>query len=259
VDARGRWAELMQLPEDELPLDEAALVISGCAQPGLDVAGQLRRLDDLAGRAGESSVAEVCRTLFTDVGLRGDHESYDDPRNSYLDQVLDRRLGIPISLSVILIEVARRRGLVLEAVGMPGHFLVRDPADPNRLIDSFDGGRILDRAACERLYQAITGGTAPLAPRMLAPTGRWAVLARMLANLDRSFERRGDRAALRWVTELRLAIPQAPIGDRAQLAARLAGMGRFDAAADTLERAAGAVPEADRLRVQALGLRARLN
>lgn len=252
----------MQLPEEEVALDEAALLISACANPELDVASELHRLDDLAGSIDGAGVDGVCRLLFDDLGLQGDRQHYDDPANSYLDRVLDRRRGIPISLSVLLIEVARRRGIHLEAVGMPGHFLVRDPGAPDQLIDAFDGGRRLGHAECERLLQALTGGGTPLVPEMLATTGPWATLARMLANLDRSFERRGDRRSQAWVTGLRAAIPGAPVGDRAQLAGRLARAGRFDMAATVLEQAAGAArgsPAGDRLLAQARELRARLN
>src|SRR5439155_10429895 len=143
---------------------------------------------------------------------------YDDPRNSYIDQVLARRRGIPISLSVVLMEIGRRCGLPLEGVGMPGHFLVRDPAAPDLLIDAFDSGRRLDRSGCERLLQTVAGTRTELTQAMLAATGRRAILARLLANLDRSFERRSDTKALSWVGALRLRIPDLPAGDRLQLA-----------------------------------------
>lgn len=245
-----------------MPLDEAALCIAAAARPGLDVAGQLARLDDLAARIKQPDTSEVARVLFDEVGLRGDQDSYDDPDNSFLDRVLDRRRGIPISLSVIMIEVARRGGVTLEPVGMPGHFLVRDPAAPSELIDAFDGGRRLDRAACEVLLRRVTGATSGLTPAMLAPTGTRAVLARMLANLDRSYADREDRPSLGWVCDLRLALPGAPVGDRTQLAARLASLGRFDVAAGVLEAAARTVSAervSQRLRQEAESLRARLN
>jgi regulator of sirC expression with transglutaminase-like and TPR domain len=262
VDAAKRWAELMQGPEADLPLDEAALVIAAHANPALDVATQLRRLDDLAAEVPQPETAAVCGVLFGRLGLGGDRDTYDDPRNSYLDQVLDRRLGIPISLSVVLIEVGRRCGLHLEGVGMPGHFLVRDAASPELLIDAFAGGRRLDRLGCQRLLQSVTGTRTELEPAMLAATGRRAILARMLANLDRSFERRADRQSLVWVSRLRGRIPDLPVGDRAHLVGRLGSLGRFDDAADVLDGLAGAQLEPDvaaRLRAEAASMRARLN
>jgi regulator of sirC expression with transglutaminase-like and TPR domain len=252
----------MEGPEADLPLDEAALLISAYANPALDVAAQLRRLDEVAAEVAQPDAAAVCGVLFGRLGLRGDRDNYDDPRNSYLDQVLDRRLGIPISLSVLLIEVGRRCGLNLEGVGMPGHFLVRDADAPELLIDAFAGGHRLDRLACQRLLQTVTGARTELVPGMLATTGRRAILARMLANLDRSFERRADRQSLVWVSSLRRRIPDLPSGDRAHLAGRLGSLGRFDDAADVLDGLADAQPEADvadRLRGEAASMRARLN
>jgi len=262
VDASARWSDLMDLPEGAVPLDEAALLISAHANPGLDVIAQLSRLDELAARVDGTDSQALCRVLFDNLGLRGDREHYDDPANSYLDQVLDRRRGIPISLSVLLIEIGRRRGIRLEAVGMPGHFLVRDPADPHLLIDAFDRGRRLSPTDCARLLQSVTGGAGHLTKDMLAATGPWAILARMLANLDGSFERRGDVASLKWVSDLRRTVPAAPPGDRRQLAARLAGLGRLDFAAEVLEQLAQAATSPqlrDRLLAEALTLRARLN
>jgi len=252
----------MELPEDNVPLDEAALLISAHANPDLSVISQLHRLDELAARVEGADSSALCRLLFDQVGLRGDRDHYDEPANSYIDQVLDRRRGIPISLSVLLIEVGRRCGVSLEAVGMPGHFLVRDPGAPEHLIDAFDKGRRLGRTDCERLLRAVTGGAGRLTPDLLATSGTWATLARMLANLDRSFERRGDTDSLKWVSDLRVAIPQAAIGDRRQLAARLAALGRLDAAAAVLEGAAGTATGRElrnQLLREATTLRARLN
>jgi regulator of sirC expression with transglutaminase-like and TPR domain len=252
----------MQRPEADIPLDEAALLIAAHANTGLDVGAQLQRLDNLAAGVGSADATAVCRLLFEDLGVTGDREGYDDPLNSYLDQVLDRRKGIPISLSVLLIEVGRRCGVALEGVGLPGHFLVRDPTEPELLIDAFSAGRRLDPPACERLLQIVAGSQARLTPEMLAPAGPRAILARMLANLDRSFERRADYRSLLWVSRLRLAIPDLPSGDRVHLSARLGTLGRFDDAADVLEGLAAAqtTPEvAARLRSEAVALRARLN
>jgi regulator of sirC expression with transglutaminase-like and TPR domain len=262
VDASARWVEIMKLPEGSVPLDEAALLISARANSGLDIAAQLGRLDDLATQVGDADVSAVCRLLFQQLGLRGERERYDDPANSYIDQVLDRRRGIPISLSVLLIEIGRRCGVRLEAVGMPGHFLVRDPAVPGELIDAFDEGRRLDHAGCQRRLRAAMGAAAQLTPDMLATTGPWETLARMLANLDRSFEHRGDFASLAWVSDLRTKIPKTALADRTQLAGRLAALGRFDAAADVLESTAidaSGSQARGQLLADASGLRARLN
>jgi regulator of sirC expression with transglutaminase-like and TPR domain len=254
--------QLMQRPRGDVPLDEAALLIAAHANPALDEAAQLTRLDTIARRVASPDTRAVCRMLFQEIGLRGDRENYDDPRNSYIDQVLNRRRGIPISLSVLLMEIGRRCGLRLEGVGMPGHFLVRDPDMPELLIDAFDQGRRLGRAECERLLQTVTGTRTELTEAMLVTTERRAILARMLANLDRAFERRADTKALSWVSTLRLGLPDLPAGDRLQLANRLGSLGRFHEAADVLDGLAedpAASEFRSRLQSDAAGLRARLN
>jgi regulator of sirC expression with transglutaminase-like and TPR domain len=253
---------LMRAPQEQLPLDEAALIIAAHANPELDVGNQLRRLDRIAAQVSEASTSAVCHVLFQRLGLRGDRRHYDDPRNSFIDQVLDRRRGIPISLSVLLIEIGRRCGLHLDGVGMPGHFLVRDSGSPQLLIDAFDGGQRLDRSACEQLLRRVTGTSSELTPGMLAATAPPAIIARMLANLDRSFERRADGKSLLWVSTLRLALPGLPLGDRMQLAVRLGSLGRFDDAANLLDELADHEPTEEltaRLKGEATTMRARLN
>jgi len=263
MDHLLRWRELVSRPESEIPLDEAAMLIAAHAAPGLDVAAQLARLDLVAARLGSADTEQVCRLVFEELGLRGDTVTYDDPRNSYLDQVLDRRLGIPISLSVLLIEIGRRCGVTLVGVGMPGHFLVRDPDRPDLLIDAFSGGTRLDRADCARLFQSMAGVDVDLPDGLLAAVGSRAILIRMLANLDQSFHRRSDTNGVRWAARLRAAIPGQSLADQIALADGLAGLGLYaDAAAllDTSARSPG-IPEetAHALRNRARGLLARFN
>jgi regulator of sirC expression with transglutaminase-like and TPR domain len=249
--------------QDDIPLDEAALLIAAHADPALDVGAQLERLDVFSAQVGRDDVDALCRFVFETLGLRGDVRTYDDPRNSYLDKVLDRRLGIPISISIILIEIGRRCGVPLVGVGMPGHFLVRDPARPDLLIDAFSGGRRLDRAACARLLQSVAGAPVDLPDGMLASVGTPAILSRMLANLDHSFRRRGQTESVRWVTRLRAAIPGQSLAEHVALADGLAALGCYDDAAALLEESAlgpGVADEAARsLRIRAQGLRARFN
>lgn len=261
MDFLARWRHIVQRPE--VPLDEGALLIAAHGNPGLDVDAQLARLDELAATVAQADADGICAMLFGDLGLRGDDRTYDDPRNSYLDQVLDRRLGIPISLSVLLIEVGRRRGVPLEGVGMPGHFLVRDPTAPGLLIDAFGGGRRLDHQACEQLLRRTMRRPVLLEQTMLDTVTPRAILARMLANLHNSFTRRADRQGLVWVTRLRAATPGLPSGNRVELATDLAGFGLFDEAADLLDALADdhEIDEgvSAKLRARATGLRANLN
>jgi regulator of sirC expression with transglutaminase-like and TPR domain len=263
MDRFDEWRELLTRPEAEVPLDRAALLIAAQGEPDLDVAAQLARLDDLAAQIGPTDTEGVCRLVFETLGVQGDSTTYDDPKNSYLDQVLDRRLGIPISLSVLLIEVGRRCGVPLEGVGMPGHFLVRDPGDPDQLIDAFSGGRRLGPAACARLLATVVGADVTLQAGLLAPVGTRAIVARMLANLDLSFRRREDREGVRWATRLRAAIPGLPAAEQLAMAENLAGFGCHREAASLFEEVArgpGVSGETARsLRTRARGLMAPYN
>ena len=260
MTATDAFIALVQGPEKTLALDHAALLLAAHASPGMDVGAQLDRLDDLAAHCTEPTLEGLRQLLFEDMGFVGDTGDYSDPRNSFLDQVLDRRLGIPISLSVLMIEVGRRVGVPLEGVGMPGHFLVRHTAPPRVLIDPFHGGRMLDADQCAALFTSLFGMTATLPDSVLQGARPRAILARMLANLKRSYLDRRDPASLMWVGRLRAAIPGVDPSEMAELAQQLANLGRFGEAADALEELAMAHGDNGKgIWVQARALRARLN
>ena len=217
-DATRRFAAAASRPGDELPLDEAALCIAAHADADVDVDAYLGRLDDLAAEVRTPTLDGLVRHLFGRGGFTGNAVDYYDPRNSVLSDVLDRRLGIPITLAVLGMEVGRRIGVPLSGVGMPGHFLVRDKVDPTVFVDPFNGGRELDAAGCRALYHAMAGAEAPWDDAYLAPVDRVAILGRMLANLRAIYGRRGDIDALREVVRLRCALPDATAADRRELA-----------------------------------------
>ncbi|MGH8994024.1 MAG: SirB1 family protein [Acidimicrobiia bacterium] len=255
----ARFGALVARPEGEIPLDEAAVLIAAHGAPGLDVEEQLARLDRLAATCPAATLDGLCRHLFDDLGFTGNRDDYRDPRNSYLNEVLDRRTGIPISLSVVLLEVGRRLGVPLAGVGMPGHFLVRHLGEPAIFLDPFEGGARLAEADCETIFRAL-GGTGEWIPAYLDPVGPRAILSRMLVNLQGIFMPRDLRSAS-WVLRLRLLIPGLALRERVALARALGSLGEFTAAGAALEGAAAAAPaeEADRLRAQARALRARSN
>ncbi|MDQ1392069.1 MAG: hypothetical protein QOF30_1046 [Acidimicrobiaceae bacterium] len=260
MTATDAFIALVQGPENALALDHAALLLAAHANPGLDVSAQLDRLDAVAARCPEPTLDGLRHLLFEDMGFAGDTEDYSDPRNSFLDQVLDRRMGIPISLSVLMIEVGRRLGVPLEGVGMPGHFLVRHTATPRVLIDPFHQGRMLDADQCADLFTSLFGATASLPASVLEGARPRSILARMLANLKRSYLDRRDPESLMWVGRLRAAIPGVDPSEMAELAQLLANLGRFGEAADALEELAEASGTGgENLLVQARSLRARLN
>jgi len=253
VDRFGRFRELLVGPEAALPLDEASLLIASFAHPGLDVGAQLTRLDALAEGVAPTLDA-LRRHLFGELGFAGDADDYYDPRNSFLDDVLDRRLGIPITLSILLMEVGRRIGVPLDGVSMPGHFLVRDKVDHRVFVDPFARGAELDRRGAEARFHGIHGPGAVFDPGFLEPVGRRSIVARVLANLERVAVQRGERSMLAWVLQLRAVLPDADVSDRRRLARVLASSGRYDEAADVLDQLAGDADSAAARR-----LRARLN
>lgn len=259
-DPTVRFAELVQGPEEELPLDEAAFLIAAHAYPDLDIGFELELLDGLAERCPERTLEGWRRHLFVDQGFTGNVAHYYDPDNSFLNQVLRRRVGLPITLSVLGLEVGRRLGLRLVGVGLPGHFLLRDDADPPTFVDPFAGGRVLDRQGCIDRFHAVNGASAVFVDSYLDPVGPRAILGRMLSNLRAIYAARGDLDGLAWVFALRLAIPGTPAIERRELARVLGSTGQFVEAAEVLEGLARVLPSLERpLEVEALALRARLN
>jgi regulator of sirC expression with transglutaminase-like and TPR domain len=158
--------------------------------------------------------------LFTEVGFTGNREQYDDPRNSCLNEVLDRRTGIPITLALIYIEVARRSGVRAEGINFPGHFLVRvlqdlhtDDPDEGLIVDPFHGGAILGEADCRSLLHRHMGEEAAWAPSLLARATRKQILIRMLLNLKRLYVRMRSFPQARFVSTLLLTVDPSAIGE----------------------------------------------
>ena len=259
VDATARFVELMQQSDPDMPLDEPAALIAAHAHPELDVGAVLAALDTLAKESAADDADGLAHFLFVERGFAGNTVDYGDPRNSYLDDVLDRRLGIPISLSVLMMEVGRRRVIGVTGVGMPGHFLVRGP-DPDAWFDPFHGGRRLDEPGCRVLFEEVRGGDVEFRPEYLEPTPPAAIVGRMLTNLQHSLMRR-DPSAATWVLRLRLRVPGVPPAERATLAMLLGRLGQFAEAANELEAVALTLDgeAAERAARQAAALRARGN
>ncbi len=188
MDPVERFGSIVRAPEPDIRLDEAAFCIAACAcpeaRPPLDIDEWCARIDALAAASPEPTFDAVRTLLFVTEGFRGNADDYGDPRNSFLDAVIERRCGIPITLSVLLIEVARRNGIEVLGIGMPGHFLVREAAVGDRWYDPFHGGARLELLDCARLFAALHGAIRPLEAADLAPTPPRAILARMLANLE---------------------------------------------------------------------------
>jgi regulator of sirC expression with transglutaminase-like and TPR domain len=251
-DATARFAALVGA-HGEVPLDQACLLIAAHARADLDPDTVLAQLDELADAVVEPTVDALCAHLFASAGFGGDRATYHDHRNSLLPDVLERRLGIPITLAVVAMEVGRRCGVSLAGVGLPGHFLVRPEGEPSCFIDVFDGGVQLDPAGCRTIFERLHAG-APWDDAYLEAVDNRTILTRILVNLAGAYRRSGDRRSLLWALALRLHLPRATDQDRRELALLLGASGHFAEAAAALE----AVGEDGDVRA-AQRLRARLN
>lgn len=258
VDAVERFAELVTA-RGGVRLDEAALAIAGGAAPDLDPAHWLRELDRLA--QGIDSLDALLHRLFVEERFAGNTGRYNDPRNSLLNEVLARRLGIPITLSVVCIEVGRRAGVALEGVGMPGHFLVR-PYGSQQYVDAFAGGQLLDLAGCEARFRDSTGSgpDVPFGPHLLTTTPTPAILARILQNLRIVYRNAGRSSDLEWVLRMRLKLPGVGPAEFVEVGQAMAQQGRWLDAARFLESQVDTWPQhAELLDRSARSLRAHLN
>jgi regulator of sirC expression with transglutaminase-like and TPR domain len=231
-DARKQLAALVSDIDDRFDLAEAALLIAQEEYPTLDVDYYLGRLDALAAEAGRSlhpgmlpqeEVARLNHFLFVEQRFRGNNDQYYDARNSYLNEVLDRRTGIPIALSLVYIGVAQRLDLPVYGVSFPGHFLVKYASAPEILIDPFFGKVISPDECAERLV-AIYGPKVKLDRRLLGAARPRDILTRMLSNLKQIYVEQHDLLrALACVDRILLLAPDTPreLRDRGILYQRL--------------------------------------
>lgn len=197
------------LASERPTLDDLTVSISQILQPELDTIGVLAELDLLAGECPTPTRDGVMLHLFGSGRFAGDRTSYHRWQNSCIDHVLDSRQGMPITLAVIAIEVARRVGVPLAGIGMPGHFLVGDPADPEWFADPFHGRTGLRREDCRALM--VSMGMTRWSERFLQTIPPRLVAARMLNNLKLSCERHRDEIRLAIVMLARRAMPE--LGD----------------------------------------------
>ena len=221
IKARESFLELAALDEENFPLDRAALVLAMEEYPEINILTYLRKLDTLAARAEvligiDRSPVNVIESmnavLFVQEGLRGNAEDYYDPRNSYLNEVLDRRMGIPISLSVIYLEIARRINFPIRGVGFPGHFLVKHSAGGrNIVIDPFNLGRILTNNECQELLDKVYNGAVQMNSTLLLPMEKKAIITRMLYNLKGIYtQKEHHQKAISVIDKILMLNPAAP-------------------------------------------------
>jgi regulator of sirC expression with transglutaminase-like and TPR domain len=195
----GEFVRETSRPDPDIDLARAALAISRIEYPALDVDDCLGKLGDLAAGAAPAGrtadplerLHRLREYLFEEQGFAGNAEDYFDPRNSFLNDVLERRLGIPITLSLVLIEVGRRLGLEMEGIGLPGHFITgARVGDEHVLLDPFNGGAVLTGEACRELAARALGRPVRLTAEQFRPVTKRQFLVRMLANLKGIYWRR---------------------------------------------------------------------
>jgi regulator of sirC expression with transglutaminase-like and TPR domain len=204
----------------------AGLAIAGLEYPALEAQPYLDRMEALgrnaAARLGGVTVATseaidaLNEYLFEEEGFTGNRQQYDDPRNSFLNEVLDRRTGIPISLSVIYLEVGRRAGLDISGINFPGHFLLRanGPAAGDELIiDPYHGGALLSEVDCRQLLSHHIGDDAAFDRSLMAPATRIDIVVRMLVNLKRLYVRMRSFPQARFVSTLLLAVDPSAVSE----------------------------------------------
>jgi regulator of sirC expression with transglutaminase-like and TPR domain len=259
---RQRFIQEARRADADLDLARAALLVAQEEYPQLPEEIYLGRLDLLAeevsGRlAGETAplivLQELRDTLYRRQGFRGNKDAYYDPRNSFLNDVLDRRLGIPLTLGIVLLEVGWRLKLPLEGVSFPHHFLVRFQGEGvNLLLDPYDGGEARFQDEAQEVLDRVYGGMVRVQPSFLKTASRRDMLVRLLTNLKGIYmNTREEVRALSVVERILLLRPDA-VAERRTLGLLLARMGRFSEARVELKQYLAASPAPrDAERVQA--------
>jgi regulator of sirC expression with transglutaminase-like and TPR domain len=188
---------------DRVPhVEDAALLVDHVFHPELDMDACVEQLEQLAGAYGSRISSEfdddrrleiLGRYMGRELGFRGDRSDFTNPKNSFMHHVLQSRRGLPITLSAIYLGVARRAGVPLHGIGLPGHFIVGNPArEPVMFLDPFRMGRTLSHGACDQIVRQVTQGEVESATRFLKPTGTRSFLTRMLNNLQMVYWNRRD-------------------------------------------------------------------
>jgi len=255
--------------DEHLDLGRAALAIARIEHPDLSVEAEVARLDELAARSAaartgdrQAALDRLLAFLFKEEGFRGNAEEYYDPRNSCLNDVLDRKLGIPITLSILTIEIARRVGIEVEGVSLPGHFIVSASLGARRIfLDPFNRGAVLTPAQAEEVASRAVGRPVKLAEEHWAPCAKRHILVRMLRNLKGIYARQEDwTRALAVVDRLLVLDADSPVHlrDRGSVLVRLGRLHEGAAAWDRyLQRFPGA-QDADTFREQLRKVRQKL-
>ena len=271
---RGEFSALVShdIDEDRISLERAALTIARMEYPELQTEPYIRLLDQLGKRVDAllpatpeppNYIVALNQVLFEEEGFQGNVDEYYDPRNSFLNDVLDRKLGIPITLALVYMEVGGRVGFPLFGVGLPGHFLLKHYEVDGReiLIDAFNGGDILDTNDCQERLDAIYSGQLTFQPEFLQTVSRRQMLTRMLNNLRGIYISSRNLRKAAQAVDLILALHPRSAEDMKQRGLLRLATGQLRIAADDLENYIRMSPEAsdaDEMRQTALSIRRKL-
>ncbi|BAY23180.1 hypothetical protein NIES2100_29440 [Calothrix sp. NIES-2100] len=253
--ARQYFYQEIQQPDEHIDLVKAALYIAQEEYPHLDLQEYLNAFETMAAelqeRLPESRyplrvIQSINQYLYDDLGFAGNKTNYYDPRNSFLNDVIDRRLGIPITLALVYQEVSRRIDLPMVGIGMPGHFLIRpDITDMEIFVDAFNQGEVLFPQDCEDRLSQMFQQRVQLQPEYLAPVSNRQFLARMLTNLKFIYLKKHDlEKSLAAVERILLLFPGVSIElrDRGLIYYQL---GYYPQAAEDLQTYLSKVPDAE--------------
>jgi regulator of sirC expression with transglutaminase-like and TPR domain len=271
---RGEFSALVShdIDEDRISLERAALTIARMEYPELQTEPYIGLLDQLGKRVDAllpatpepaNYISALNQVLFEEEGFQGNVDEYYDPRNSFLNDVLDRKLGIPITLALVYMEVGGRVGFPLFGVGLPGHFLLKHYEVDGReiLIDAFNGGDILDTNDCQERLDAIYSGQLTFQPEFLQTVSRRQMLTRMLNNLRGIYISSRNLRKAAQAVDLILALHPRSAEDMKQRGLLRLATGQLRIAADDLENYIRMSPEAsdaDEMRQTALSIRRKL-
>lgn len=251
----SQFRQEVQQPDEQIDLLQAALYIAQTDYPNLDIAEYINAIDTMAAEVQERLPKEpyplrmiqtINRYLYEDLGFSGNTIDYYDPRNSFINEVIDRRTGIPITLALVYLAIAERVDFPMVGVGMPGHFLIRpDVEEMEIFVDAFHQGEILFPQDCQQRLSQLYQQPIELEARLLPTVSKRQFLARMLTNLKMIYLNQSDFAkALTIIEYLLLVFPNAPmeLRDRGILCYRLS---RWQEARQDLERYLTQIPTAE--------------
>lgn len=267
TDPYREFRQAVARPEESIDLGRAALTIALAEYPDLDIAGYLRRIDELAvevrQRCGADadvfrSIAALNYVLFKEQGFRGNRDDYYDPKNSFLNEVMERKRGLPITLSILYMELGQRIGLAVEGVGFPGHFLVKTKSAGDEIVlDPFNAGDVKSYEDLQAILDQIYSGQVRLHRDLLAALPKKQILKRMLGNLKAVYGRSDELVKMLAVLDRLIILDPAAVEevrDRGAVYLRLECYGQAKDDFETYLRLAPDAKDAAAIREQLIDL-----